>query len=49
MSGLQYSWLSKFSSGERGTNPSFEHITRLQTALDAMEAAETVEPTPSSN
>lgn len=40
MSGLKYSWLSKFSSGERGTNPSFDHMTHLQQALDALEAQE---------
>lgn len=39
-SGLGYSWVSKFSSGERGANPSFDHITRLQKALDALEARE---------
>lgn len=38
--GLQYSWLSKFASGERGARPSFDLITKLTTALDELEAAE---------
>lgn len=38
--GLQYSWLSKFASGERGVRPSFGLITKLTIALDELEAAE---------
>lgn len=37
-SGLQYSWLTKFARGVRGKRPSFESITRLQIALDGLEA-----------
>lgn len=45
-SGLGYSWLSKFARSERGRRPSFDLITRLQGALDEMEAEST--PTASS-
>lgn len=37
-SGLGYSWVSKFASGERGKRPSFDLITRLIAALDKLEA-----------
>lgn len=36
--GLGYSWLSKFSRGERGLRPSFDLIQRLLRVLDEMEA-----------
>jgi hypothetical protein len=39
-SGLDYSWLSKFASGERGKRPSFDLIVQLDRQLTAMEAAE---------
>lgn len=34
---LQYSWLSKFASGERGKRPSFDLMTRLSATLDELE------------
>jgi transcriptional regulator with XRE-family HTH domain len=40
-SGLSYSWLSKFASGERGASPSFEMISKLQAALDKFEGEHT--------
>jgi len=43
---LQYSWLSKFASGERGARPSFELITKLEAALTEMEAVEPADPAP---
>jgi transcriptional regulator with XRE-family HTH domain len=43
--GLQYSWLSKFASGERGARPSFDLITKLEAALTEFEAAEAVAAT----
>lgn len=39
-SGLDYSWLSKFASGERGKRPSFDLITQLDAQLTTMEAEE---------
>lgn len=39
-SGLGYSWLCKFAQGQRGQRPSFDLITRLQTALAELEAEE---------
>jgi hypothetical protein len=38
---LQYSWVSKFASGERGKRPSFDLITKLTTVLDELELEET--------
>lgn len=35
---LQYSWLTKVASGERGKRPSFDMLSRLLRALDALEA-----------
>lgn len=47
-SDLQYSWLSKFASGERGARPSFELITKLDAVLTEMEgeAPRTTDPNP---
>jgi hypothetical protein len=42
---LQYSWLSKFASGERGKRPSFDLITKLSSALDELEQETTEQPT----
>lgn len=39
-SGLTYSWVSKFASGERGKRPSFGQISRLTAVLAEMEAEE---------
>jgi hypothetical protein len=42
MSGLGYSWLSKFARGARGDRPAYETINRLIAALDKLEAKENV-------
>lgn len=37
---VSYSWLSKFSRGDRGQRPGFDQMTKLTAALDELEAAQ---------
>lgn len=38
LAGVSYSWVSKFANGERGKQPSFDLINKLQRALDVLES-----------